>query len=480
MDGMTLLRTLGLGLRLAVPAAAGFSALFYAGYRFSSRGQKEDGPFPYRRWLVLTLLAGWAAAVAGITLVFRLSGTEAVSRAGYTGVNLALLRGYITAWRWGSAAGWQQIIFNILLFLPLGLLLAFLGKKGVGLRAACLVPLGLSVLIETAQLLARRGFFDVDDVLNNTIGGMLGYCAAAFALRWAREKRPDKRLLLRLAAVALLPVAAALLSLAAWRLPRRNAAAFAPEKPRQSASPRGTRTERPAAPLPPVWLRRACPPEYLARAAAQRAQIDGYARMWFDVRLPVRVLLQTPQLRNGCEATSLAALLNYKGVAADKLDLAYAYIPRADFIETPYGPVGPDPERAYPGDPATMRGYYCFAVPLAQGANRYLRDTGSPMHAFNITGVTAAGLEQYLRGGDPVVVWVTRALDEPYTGASAWILPDSGEVYVPYMNLHCVVLTGWGRDTCEVMDPLVGACTVDKQAFLASFERLGRRALVIH
>ena len=476
MDGMTILRLFGQGMRLAVPAAASFSALFYAGYRVSSRGQKEDGVFPYCRWLVLTLLVGWAAAVVGLTLVFRVPG------AGETGANLMLLRAYINAWSWRSAAGWQQIVFNILMFEPLGLLLPFLGEKGVGFRAACFVSLGATGLIETAQLITRRGFFDVDDLLNNLLGAMLGYCAAALARRWAREGRPDRRLLARLAAVLFALALALLLGLAACRLRCWSAAAFVPEKPRHSAQPRRTRTEQPKEPLPPLLFRRPCPLEYIERAlAAPGAPLaSGYARMWFDVRLPVRALLQTPQLRNGCEAASLAALLNYKGVAADKLDLAYAYIPREDFIETPYGLVGPDPERAYPGDPATMRGYYCFAVPLARGANRYLRDYGSPMHAFNVTGVTAAGLEQYLRGGDPVVVWVTRALDEPYTGASAWILPDSGEVYVPYMNLHCVVLMGWGRDTCELMDPLQGVCTVDKQAFLASFEQLGRRALVIH
>ena len=72
----------------------------------------------------------------------------------------------------------------------------------------------------------------------------------------------------------------------------------------------------------------------------------------FDVRLPVRAVLQNPGLPNGCEATSLAALLNYMGVAANKLDLAYAYIPRGDLTDTAGGRIGPDPERAYAGDPS--------------------------------------------------------------------------------------------------------------------------------
>ena len=202
------------------------------------------------------------------------------------------------------------------------------------------------------------------------------------------------------------------------------------------------------------------------------------AGLW-ATKLPVPRLLQMPQLRNGCEATSLAALLNYYGIAADKMELAYEYIPREDFIASPYGWLGPDPERAYPGDPATERGFYCFAAPLVQGANRYLREKGASMHALNVTGITEEGLKRYLCSGDPVAVWVTFDFSEPYTGGFAWIIENLGQAYTPYRNLHCVVLMGWGRDTCTLMDPLQGVRTVDRQAFLASFEQLGRRALVV-
>ncbi|MTQ81961.1 C39 family peptidase [Ruthenibacterium lactatiformans] len=81
-------------------------------------------------------------------------------------------------------------------------------------------------------------------------------------------------------------------------------------------------------------------------------RLYGRARSRFGVQLPVRTVLQNPELPNGCEAASLAALLNYKGVPADKLDLAYGYIPRGDIEETTDGRTGPDPELAYAGDPA--------------------------------------------------------------------------------------------------------------------------------
>ena len=160
-------------------------------------------------------------------------------------------------------------------------------------------------------------------------------------------------------------------------------------------------------------------------------RLYGRARSRFGVQLPVRTVLQNPELPNGCEAASLAALLKYKGVPADKLDLAYGYIPRGDIEETTDGRTGPDPELAYAGDPAAGLGFYCFAQPVAQGANAYLAAQGSALRAADITGVTGQGLLQYLRGGDPVIVWITKDLSAPRTGGCTWLLADTGETSAP-------------------------------------------------
>ncbi|MFQ7724981.1 MAG: C39 family peptidase, partial [Ruthenibacterium lactatiformans] len=127
-------------------------------------------------------------------------------------------------------------------------------------------------------------------------------------------------------------------------------------------------------------------------------------------------------------------------------------------------------ELAYAGDPAAGLGFYCFAQPVAQGANAYLAAQGSALRAVDITGVTGQGLLQYLRGGDPVIVWITKDLSAPRTGGCTWLLADTGETYVPYVNLHCVVLAGWDGDTCTIADPLQGRRRVDAAAFLQCFK----------
>lgn len=38
-----------------------------------------------------------------------------------------------------------------------------------------LVGLALSVIVETTQLITSRGFFEIDDMILNTLGTVLGY-----------------------------------------------------------------------------------------------------------------------------------------------------------------------------------------------------------------------------------------------------------------------------------------------------------------
>ena len=61
---------------------------------------------------------------------------------------------------------WNNIIQNILLFIPLGFLIG--GKRGI------IAGLLLSIGIELTQYIFRLGYCELDDVLNNTIGAAIG------------------------------------------------------------------------------------------------------------------------------------------------------------------------------------------------------------------------------------------------------------------------------------------------------------------
>lgn len=80
---------------------------------------------------------------------------------------------------------------NILLFVPLGVLLSEccdVFRKNTFfqvLAAGCLV----SILLETGQLVFRMGLFELDDILNNTIGTILGFCFYLLAKKLMQGSR---------------------------------------------------------------------------------------------------------------------------------------------------------------------------------------------------------------------------------------------------------------------------------------------------
>lgn len=69
----------------------------------------------------------------------------------------------------------RQILYNILAFVPLGILLPMLGRRFQRLKIILLCGFLLSVLIESTQFLLHLGWCDIDDVINNTAGAVIGY-----------------------------------------------------------------------------------------------------------------------------------------------------------------------------------------------------------------------------------------------------------------------------------------------------------------
>lgn len=62
---------------------------------------------------------------------------------------------------------------NVVTFIPIGLLLG--SFKGMKWWHVLLIGLCLSMLIELLQLVLKRGLTEVDDVVHNVLGCMIGY-----------------------------------------------------------------------------------------------------------------------------------------------------------------------------------------------------------------------------------------------------------------------------------------------------------------
>lgn len=64
---------------------------------------------------------------------------------------------------------------NVFAFMPFGLFIAILFKRKRHLKNILRMTFLLSLGIEIIQLLTRTGSFDVDDLILNTLGGVLGF-----------------------------------------------------------------------------------------------------------------------------------------------------------------------------------------------------------------------------------------------------------------------------------------------------------------
>ena len=69
-----------------------------------------------------------------------------------------------------------EILLNVAMFVPIGYLLGLAKKRMtfvIILKIGCI----LSLTIEIIQLVSRRGVFNIDDIIHNTLGCAIGYGA---------------------------------------------------------------------------------------------------------------------------------------------------------------------------------------------------------------------------------------------------------------------------------------------------------------
>lgn len=86
----------------------------------------------------------------------------------------------------GVFAVFSNLFGNILIFLPFGFFISMAGKTR-GFFKTLFYSLALSLCVEVLQLVTRVGSFDVDDILLNTVGGVLGYIIFVICNRIRRK-----------------------------------------------------------------------------------------------------------------------------------------------------------------------------------------------------------------------------------------------------------------------------------------------------
>lgn len=115
--------------------------------------------------------------------------------------NLVLFREIRRFWNYrdqiGLFAMFTNLFGNVIIFMPFGFFMP-MASRYRSCFSAVFYSFGLSLCVETFQLLTRVGSFDVDDLLLNTVGGLAGYvifavCAVIRSRYVNKEKAGHRR-----------------------------------------------------------------------------------------------------------------------------------------------------------------------------------------------------------------------------------------------------------------------------------------------
>jgi glycopeptide antibiotics resistance protein len=161
-------------LLLGITVVLFLALLFFAGYfLIYKKAMKGKKKITFRELAVIAILFCYVIVVLGATLGNR--GDY------YQGsVSLHPFSAYREAWNSFSITAWRNIILNILMFVPFGFLLPVLSKRFRKAWKTYLVGFMLTVGIECIQYFTGRGIFEIDDIIGNTIGTMIGYGLITF------------------------------------------------------------------------------------------------------------------------------------------------------------------------------------------------------------------------------------------------------------------------------------------------------------
>jgi glycopeptide antibiotics resistance protein len=81
-----------------------------------------------------------------------------------------------------------NLVGNIAPLVPIGFLLPFV-YSGMTWKESLVLGVAVGVAIEVAQVVLSVGIFDVDDVILNALGVMIGYWTFAILAKWVRGSR---------------------------------------------------------------------------------------------------------------------------------------------------------------------------------------------------------------------------------------------------------------------------------------------------
>lgn len=141
------------------------------------------------RYSMVILLFGYIFLLFGSTVFFRIASDTPQ-------YNFVPFWSYVAAYN-GEEELVSENLLNVILFIPIGLLVGLLMKGPFFSRSwmiTLIIGLSLSLCIETLQFVLKKGFSEIDDVIHNTIGFIIGEILWTFFGRYRCKSQKTKRI----------------------------------------------------------------------------------------------------------------------------------------------------------------------------------------------------------------------------------------------------------------------------------------------
>lgn len=136
----------------------------------------------------------------GISMLYFLFFADAMGRIstdtayGYNVILFKEISRYIVNWE--RIGIWMVLLNlggNIIGFIPMGFLLPFISHKNRNFFRTILSCFLITLVVELVQLTFHVGCFDVDDMLLNVLGGIIGYFIFMMGSFYRRKQNEQKK-----------------------------------------------------------------------------------------------------------------------------------------------------------------------------------------------------------------------------------------------------------------------------------------------
>jgi uncharacterized protein YvpB len=186
------------------------------------------------------------------------------------------------------------------------------------------------------------------------------------------------------------------------------------------------------------------------------------------------IISQYPELRSGCEITTLAMMLQFYGIKKTKLDL----VPEMKYDKTAYKldsnnriSSWGNPNIGFVGDITGQgKGFGIYHTALIVLLKKYIPT------AVDMTGESFEALEDKIAEGIPVEVWTTIK----YQDSVQWMEWETsiGPIRTTFSE-HAVLLVGYDKENVYVNDPYSGLSQVkvNKEQFMRTWEMMDKQAI---